>query len=94
MKQANPFPQLFHLADRTELNSRSFEAATQWAHATTFWTIAAALNKGNQKPPEREDVEALLWWIGPEDAKRTFVDLCCRLLDLMFQPPSGQQALI
>ena len=92
---SNPFPQLFHIADSTEHNSRSWEGAVQWAHATTCWTLAAALNKGRSEPPPREDVEALLWWVGPVDARNHFVDLCVELLDRMFsQPKEGQQVML
>ena len=95
MNRTNPFPQLFHLADMAGSGTASWEGAVQWAHATTAWTLAAALNKGNSQPPPREDVEALLWWVGPEDAKTRFVDGCMEMLDLLFsQPKEGQQVLI
>ena len=91
---SNPFPQLFHIADSTEHNSRSWEGAVLWAHATTGWSLAAALNKGRSEPPPREDVEALLWWVGPEDARTRFVDLCCELLERMFSAPRVGQGML
>ena len=93
----NPFPQLFHLADLSGSGTTSWEAATQWAHATTYWTLAARLNKGNSAPPPREDVEALLWWVGPEDHKKKFVDGCMEMLAVLFSEGAareGQQVML
>ena len=95
MDNFNPFPQLFHLADMAG-GAPSEEGAILWSHATTYWTLAAALNKGNSQPPPRSDVEALLWWVGPEDAKTRFVDGCMEMLTVLFtqQTKEGQQVML
>ena len=92
-----PFPQFWHLA--REPQSATWYAAQAWGLSTMTWWFQAQINRGEQVPPEREEVAELLDWLEPEDWRNKFIDQIMLVIEKIFSfgadrpPPPGQTQL-